>query len=114
MCGFVTGLYIQWQTRETARHDLRSIAICMGVHVKQCKGNGEHMTEPWTVYMDKAISAYHRYRALILPWNREALDKAWRGLQGVDPVSESFLDYVGMMESVSNRIRVYNFIKFLG
>ena len=79
--GLIAGLYVGWQTRELARHNLRAIIIKMGVYVQQCKGmtdgKGDYgRTEPWTVYMDEAIACYLRFRAISLPWNRSALDRA--------------------------------------
>lgn len=88
--GLIAGLYVGWQTRELARHNLRAIIIKMGVYVQQCKGmtdgKGDYgRTEPWTVYMDEAIACYLRYRAISLPWNRSALDRAWTQFQSNDP-----------------------------
>ena len=114
ICGLVTGLFVQWQARETARHNLRAIAIRMGVHVKQCKGRGEgRRTEPWTIYMDEAVSAYHRYRALLWKNRRGDLDLAWKDFQGVDPAGDSLLAYRSMMDFDDCQNRVINLINFL-
>src|SRR5437867_4344141 len=79
--GILAGRYLVWQTREVAKHNLRAIAIRIGVHAQQCKGIHGQRTDPWSVYIEDAIAAFLRYRALLLPWQRKALDDAWTSFQ---------------------------------
>ena len=75
-----------WQTRETARNNLRAIVTRMAIHARTGRGV-ERATNPWsTTDMDEAITAYYRYRAL-LPFRsaRCGLDRAWLTFQGHDP-----------------------------
>jgi hypothetical protein len=105
--GLLAGRYLVWQTREAAKHELRSIVIRMGIHVQQCKGIGGNRTEAWTVYMEDAIAAYQRYRALILPWQRSRLDRGWTRFQGTDPNGSTPYAYAPMMDFAAclDRIR---------
>jgi hypothetical protein len=113
ICGVVTGGFIYWQAIEVARHNLRSVVIRMGVHVSQCKGHGQGPTEPWTVYMDEAVSAYHRYRALIV-WkkSRASLDKAWKAFKGSSD-EESHFAFRGMLINGGGDRRARDFVDFL-
>lgn len=103
---------VLWQSGETARHNLRAVVTKMGVHVIQCKGDGGR-TEPWTVYMDEALSAFNRYRAFVwLPSNRKRLDQAWISFQGTDPDGTTPFSYAPTAINI-DWWRADNFLRFL-
>ena len=111
--GLLAGRYLVWQTRESAKHQLRSIVIRMGAHVQQCKGINAQRTEPWSVYMEDAIAAYQRYRTLLLPWQRPKLDRAWTSFQGTKPDGHTPYSYAPMTDFQNSLGRVTQFLKAL-
>ncbi|QTN32546.1 hypothetical protein HZ994_09455 [Akkermansiaceae bacterium] len=117
VCGLVTGWFIYWQSAEVARHNLRSVVVRMGVHLKQGKSTagGDRGSEPWTVYMDEALSAYYRYRALLVfPFRQDRLDAAWKEFQGTDPNGDTPFAYRSLMIHDNSTYRITQFVNFLG
>jgi|GEM_PF-4397305 len=113
--GWVAGFYIQWQTRELSKHELRAVVLRMGFHVATARGTtrgDEHdrATDPWFEVMPEAIACYQRFRALLMfPWQRRALDADWQRFQGTEPQGDDRFMHAPLMGQAGTK-RVCEFL----
>lgn len=87
--GIIAGAgLVYWQSREVARHDLRSKMFVFWHHLIECRSSNGHAgpVDPWSVssIKDPLVAAFYRYRALCGPFKRRRLDVAWKKFCGAD------------------------------
>jgi len=111
----LTGGFTYWQSRELAKHNLRSVVARLGMHAKQSRGGCERRTDPMsTALLDEAIASYHRYRALLISACRKrSLDVAWTRFQGNSPGGNDPLSHVQLLGEDGAR-RAVEMLRFLG
>lgn len=87
--GFISAVgLVYWQTRETARHDLRAVTLSFLTAISDGKGGfGENVCNPWAdrAYRDRMLACFFRYRSLCGIWKRKRLDAGFSRLCGVQP-----------------------------